>query len=128
MGRSQLTVAVAHRYTLKEHRLSHKYGYISTHTVRLDNRFIMDRLRYIIQRRDLSLENKLYYGSAASTLLKAFLYFRGYQLKTMVRYLLERSRLPRRIVTNLMRPSIAFPVSRITKDKEIITKHNKTEG
>lgn len=57
MGRSQLTVAVAHRYTLKEHRMSHKYGYVSTHTVRLDNRFIMDRLRYIIQGKDLSLEN-----------------------------------------------------------------------
>lgn len=57
MGRSRLTVAVAHRYTLKEHRMSHKYGYVSTHTVRPDNRFIMDRLRYIIQERDLSLEN-----------------------------------------------------------------------
>lgn len=79
MGRSRLTVAVAHRYTLKEHRMSHKYGYVSTHTVRLDNRFIMDRLRYIIQGRDLSLENGGDHQKPRRW--KKFLQPRGYRLR-----------------------------------------------
>lgn len=102
MGRSRLTVAVAHRYTLKEHRMSHKYGYVSTHPVRLDNRFIMDRLRYIIQGRDLSRENGGITGNAGILLeTEKFLPSRRYRLRhpgpenNCCR--LERSRLPCRI-------------------------------
>lgn len=131
MGRSRLTVAVAHRYTLKEHRMSHKYGYVSTHTVRLDNRFIMDRLRYIIQRRDLSLENGGITGKRRILLETKREIFVALGISITALHpennglSLERSWIPCRIWVEwrLWQTYTALPMSR-TKDKGVIS--NKT--